>query len=267
MGRILNFKSFISEAQINLNNPSSDGEKFAGILKQNQDAKEQPKGSNKGPEVSQFLASTGLGPGYPWCMAFVYYIFDELCKNLGTTNPLPKTAGVMNHWTKAPSENKIDIKDARNNIGLVRPGQIFIMSRPGKGLGHTGIVIGVDQNAKTFTAIEGNTNDQKSGEGDRVGKNVRKIDSPTLIGFIDYFNKNRTPEFESNLSKILTGEVSNLPPLSGSSELPDNSVVGQGFGDVTQQDPSSQLLTKIIGTLTGNKKSEQDLDKTLDELR
>jgi hypothetical protein len=267
MKRILNFKSFINEAQIEIKDPSTDGEKFANILIQNKDAKEQPKGSNKGPEVSKFLASTGLGPGFPWCMAFVYYIFDELCKKLGSSNPLPKTAGVMNHWAKAPSENKIDIQDAKNKISLVRPGQIFIMGRPGKGLGHTGIVVSVDEKARTFTTLEGNTNDQQSGEGDRVGKNVRKIDSPVLKGFIDYFNKNRTPEFEEDLSKALTGEISKLSPLSGDDELPDNSTVGKGFGQVTQDDPSQKLMGKILGSLTGDKQSEKDLEKTLDDLR
>jgi hypothetical protein len=215
MKKILNFNSFINEALVGLKDPAIDSVKLANILKKQEDAKEQPKGSNKGPEVSQYLASTGLGPGHPWCMAFVYYIFNQLCKDLGTPNPLPKTAGVKYHWSKAPAENKISINDVRNNISLLRPGQIFIMSRgKGKGLGHTGIIVSVDQQAKTFTSMEGNTNDQKSGEGHRVGKNTRNISDKALIGFVDYFKQNRTKEFEDNISKNLTGKISNLiPPI------------------------------------------------------
>ena len=34
---------------------------------------EEPRGSNDGPEVSQYLKAVGLAPGYSWCMAFVYW--------------------------------------------------------------------------------------------------------------------------------------------------------------------------------------------------
>jgi hypothetical protein len=137
MKRIKNFTSFIKEANIPLGDPSTAGEKFAGVLQANKNVKEQPRSSNSGPEVTQYLQSVGLHAGLPWCAAFVYYIFDQACKNLGVTNPLPKTGGVLDHWGKAPSENKIDISAVKSDISLVRPGSIFIMSRPGKGLGHT----------------------------------------------------------------------------------------------------------------------------------
>jgi hypothetical protein len=86
------------------------------------------------------------------------------------------------------------------------------MSRGKKGLGHTGIIVSVDPQTKTFTSMEGNTNDQKSGEGHRVGKNTRNINDKALIGFVDYFKNNRTKEFEDNISKNLTGKISNLAP-------------------------------------------------------
>jgi hypothetical protein len=195
------------------------------VIKANIDVKESPKGSNAGTDVDKYLKSVGLGSGLPWCAAFVYYIFDQLAKKVGETNPLPKTGGVMQHWEAAPADNKIPIDKAKANSKLIRPGQIFIMSRPGKGLGHTGIVISVDPSKGTFTAIEGNTNDQKSGEGDRVGINVRRINSKELIGFIDYFKDKRTPEFEAKLSKSVDGRSLSLPPLD---YTPTDSVVGAG---------------------------------------
>ena len=224
MKRIKNFTAFISETaqQIILDDPAKGGETLAAVLTANKDAKEQPKGSNKGPEVNKYLQSVGLQPGLPWCMSFVYYVFDELCKKLGKTNTVVKTGGCMNHWQQAPADAKITIDQVKTDPNLIRPGQIFIMVRKGgKGLGHTGIVVSVDPKTRTFTSMEGNTNDQLSGEGNRVGSNKRKIDGTDLVGFIDYFKNTRTPEFEDTISKTLTGEASKLSPLSGEDSFPD----------------------------------------------
>lgn len=270
MGRIKDFRTFTNEASIPLNDPSEAGEKFASVLQANKEVKEKPKSSNSGPEVTTYLKSVGLHAGLPWCAAFVYYIFDELCKALNTTNPLPKTGGVLNHWGKAPSENKIEIGSAKSNLSLIRPGSIFIMSRPGKGLGHTGIVVSVDTDKRTITTMEGNTNDQQSGEGDRVGVNVRKIDSPVFKGFIDYFKGSRTPEFEDKLSKAITGQAAKLPPLSSSDESPDDDVVGKGFGETgTENDMAGKLMAQTISGLVdaGVKKNPEQVEKTLDDLR
>lgn len=256
--RIKNFCDFVNEAQFSLKNPGADGDKFAKILSLNRNVKEEPKGSNRGQMVSTYLASTGLGGGYPWCMAFVYYIFNELSKQLGQTNPLPKTAGVMNHWSTAPKDVKITIEQAKADPNLVRPGQIFIMSRPGKGLGHTGIVIGVDPQKRTFTTIEGNTNDQQSGEGDRVGVNVRKLDSNTLMGFLDYFRGTRTKEFENDLikgAKAVSGSLGPIPstPLPGSTEMPSSTVVGSEFDAAAKGKTLTQSIFGGISKIMGNK--------------
>lgn len=259
MRRIQSFSQFVSEAQFPVNDPSTTGEKFAGVLAANKDVKEVPKGSNKGPEVSKYLQSVGLGPGLPWCAAFVYYIFDQLAKQLGTTNPLPKTGGVMNHWGKAGQDTKITIDQARSNPNLVRPGQVFIMTRPGKGLGHTGIIVSVDPQKKTMTTIEGNTNDQLSGEGDRVGTNVRKLDQGTLVGFLDYFKTSRTPEFEAALSKAITGQATSLPPLDAN-DVPADDVVGP-----VKTDAGGQLMAQALGNVA-SATAKSEVPKTPEEV-
>lgn len=227
MNRILNFNEFLSEAEMSISDPVKAGEEFAKVLSKHKDVKEAPKGSNKGPEVSQYLQNTGLPGGHPWCMAFVYSMFEELSKVLGTSNPLVKTAGVKYHWDKADSALKIDISAAKKDVNLIRPGQIFIMTRPGAGLGHTGIVVSVDPSTKTLTTIEGNTNDQNSGEGDRVGINKRPLEGTPFLGFIDYFKTKRSPEFESNIVKALNpSELQKLTtlPKAKSSEFPEQGV-------------------------------------------
>ena len=227
MKRIYSFREFITESEMSISDPEEAGNKFAKILGDNKDIKESPKGSNKGPKVEAYLKSTGLPGGNPWCMAFVYYVFQELSKALGTTNPLVKTAGVKYHWNKADKNLKIDIAKAKADPSLVKPGQIFIMSRPGAGMGHTGIVLSVDPSAKTITTIEGNTNDQKSGEGDRVGINKRPLEGTPFLGFIDYFKSKRTPEFEKSIVKALDpsmiGKIAPLP-ASKSSTFPEAGV-------------------------------------------
>ena len=235
----------------------------------NRNVKEEPKGSNRGRMVSAYLSSTGLGGGYPWCMAFVYYVFNELSKQLGQTNPLPKTAGCMSHWDKAPADVKITIAQAKQDPNLVRPGQIFIMSRPGKGLGHTGIVLGVDPQKRTFTTIEGNTNDQQSGEGDRVGVNVRKLDSATLKGFLDYFRTTRTKEFENDLikgAKASSGSLGPIPiiPVSASTEIPSSAVVGQKFDSPTS---TGKTITQSIFSGLSRILRNKDLDLSTDEIK
>jgi hypothetical protein len=143
---------------------------------------EQPLGSNSGPEVEKYLASVGLPKGNPWCMAFVYYCFNEASKSLLIKNPLVKTGGCLHHWNSTTIK-KIMASQAKNNPSLIVPGSIFIMDH-GSGLGHTGIVTNV---AGGFvTTIEGNTNYTNSREGIGVFLVTnRKINSINK-GFIVY---------------------------------------------------------------------------------
>lgn len=231
MQKIKSFGDFLNEKQFDLSDPSTAGDVLAGVLATNRQVKEQPRGANSGTEVNRYLKSVGLGSGLPWCAAFVYYIFSELSRRLSQPNPLPKTGGVMNHWASAPADVKIDIAKARTNPNLIKPGQIFIMTRPGRGLGHTGIVISVDPSKGTFTSIEGNTNDQQSGEGDRVGVNTRRVNSKNLVGFLDYFKNERTPEFEADIKKSVDARTLGLPPLDG---VPSDDVVGDNVGSIPQ---------------------------------
>jgi peptidoglycan hydrolase-like protein with peptidoglycan-binding domain len=243
MSYILKYNKWreLTEAVLSIDAPAAAGTRFAEILKSNYQVKEQPKGSNKGPEVSAYLQTAGVSPGNPWCMAFVYSMFNNLSSALGTPNPLPKTAGVMYHWNKADTSLKITVDEARKNPGLVKPGQIFIMSRPGQGKGHTGIVVSVDIANKSFKAIEGNTNDQLSGEGDRVGINKRNLSASSLIGFIDYFKGKRDEKFENIISQTLTNQKTDF-----SADEKDDAATSTAISN--QSDYSSQNLLKIGAT-------------------
>lgn len=138
-------------------------------------------GANCGPEVEMFLKTVGLGKGYSWCMAFVYWSFEKAAEKLNQENPLVKTGGVLKAWNDAKC-TKILSKDSKNNPTLVKPGQIFIMDY-GRGFGHTGIVKEV--NGGFITTIEGNTNNTQSREGIGVFNHIRKIKDVNK-GFLQY---------------------------------------------------------------------------------
>lgn len=130
---------------------------------------EVPKNSNAGADVEKYLKSVGLGKGYSWCMAFVYWCAVEASKQLNTINTLQKTGGVLAMWNARPLLR----------VKVPQPGDIMILDYGG-GLGHTGIVEKV-AGTKIHT-IEGNTNDEGSREGYEVCRRVRELSK--IKGFI-----------------------------------------------------------------------------------
>lgn len=58
--------------------------------------KEEPPGSNSGPRVNQYLRSAGLGPGFPWCMAFVNWCYRQA--GLDLEHPNEASVGFFQDW-------------------------------------------------------------------------------------------------------------------------------------------------------------------------
>lgn len=133
---------------------------------------EKPHGSNWGEPVKSYLNSVGINFPASWCMAFVFWCFQEASKVLKVKNTAIKTGGVLPAWNKAlPSQKS-------NNPQV---GAVFIMDF-GKGLGHTGIVKSFDD--KFIYTIEGNTNDTGSREGIEVCNKKRLRTS--IKGYLIY---------------------------------------------------------------------------------
>ena len=150
--------------------------------------REDPPGSNRGPEVDGYLRSVGLDPtkaSYPWCAAFVYACFEKAAKATSRKNPVARTAGALDLWEKAPAAARITAGKAHLDESQVKPGQVFVIDvgTPG-GDGHTGIVERVE--AGKLTTIEGNSNEGGSREGigvfRRRGRRIRDVN----VGFLDY---------------------------------------------------------------------------------
>jgi len=132
---------------------------------------------NDGKEVEAYLKSVNLPKGYPWCQSFMYWAFQKAASELKVTNPMPKTAGVLDCYYKA--------KNYRVS-GLPQQGDQFIMDF-GKGTGHTGFVVEVKGNS--IVTCEGNTSADPTYAGeDREGNGVfmRLRGISSIKGFIRF---------------------------------------------------------------------------------
>jgi hypothetical protein len=143
---------------------------------------EVPRLSNAGPFVEACLRLVGLGKGYAWCQAFVYRCYFEAANMKGEPVPCVKTAGVIDCYNRTVLARKILKKNATPKNIL--PGYQFIMDYGG-GKGHTGIVCEVFADG-SYTAIEGNTDENGSREGNAVCLRRRKLNDTLLRAFIIY---------------------------------------------------------------------------------
>ncbi|MBK8848498.1 MAG: peptidoglycan-binding protein [Bacteroidetes bacterium] len=157
------------------------GEEIVRIAKKEVGKMEKPAGSNSGPDIKKYFDSVDIAQGYAWCVCFTYWCINQACANIGVTNKMPRTAGVLAHWNTTKAK-KILAADAKNNPSLVKPGQFFMM-KMGRVTGHTGIVTAVS--GGFIECIEGNTNDGGSREGVGVFARKRKI-ADINLGFIEY---------------------------------------------------------------------------------
>jgi hypothetical protein len=161
--------------------------------------RETPGQPNRGPQVDQYLRTTGIANpganppgGYPWCQAFLYWCAVQACSALGRADvPVPKTAGVLNHWQLAasvPGVRRITKAQALADPTLVTPGMFFTLDF-GSGQGHTGLVERLYPDGRLVT-IEGNSNATGSRDGIGVYRlERRKLTSNSadkLKGFVDF---------------------------------------------------------------------------------
>jgi hypothetical protein len=128
--------------------------------------REEPRGSNRGPKIREYLESVGLGQGYAWCAAGMYWC----CLKAGiSAHDLPqkrKAAGVINWkaWAWATGRNRSEAARGRFGYWLNQDGtgHIFICASKS--------ILGV------IRTIEFNTDGEAgSREGDGVYKRTRTI--------------------------------------------------------------------------------------------
>ena len=121
-------------------------------------------GNNDGVRVQEYLKSTGLGKGYPWCAAFIYWNFVALGYELDIKWPAYAPSYFPKHrviYTRGKGY-KCPPK-AGDIIG------IYFQSK--KRIAHVGFYL--DQTDNYIITVEGNTNKKGSREGDGVLKKYR----------------------------------------------------------------------------------------------
>lgn len=141
---------------------------------------EEPRGSNWGPHVKKYLSSVGIVQPAPWCMAFVYWCFQEAAKLLSVRNPLLRTGRVALQW---------EFRKATYSVSHPQPGDLFIMLNK-DGTGHIGFVLAVDHagNVAGFIiqTVEGNSNDEGEREGFEVCTKPGGRNPSTIKGFLRF---------------------------------------------------------------------------------
>ena len=124
---------------------------------------ESPANSNNVKYNTWYYGKAVSGSAYPWCMAFVQWVFNQAGMKLPY---LTASCNALLNWYKA-----------NRSAGVVKaplPGDIIIYN-----FGHTGIVESVSSGM--VTAIEGNTSPSAAGSQSNGGMVCRRTRSMALV--------------------------------------------------------------------------------------
>jgi hypothetical protein len=128
---------------------------------------EHPHGSNRGPEIDEYLRYTGTPLGNPWCAAAVSW-----CLHKAGWEKF-KSAGVLQWWNGRDASGD---RYTRNHTGfyevkIPKRGDLFLNIKPGHT--HEGFVLDVE--GDEFKSLAGNTNSDGSREGYTWARKVLKL--------------------------------------------------------------------------------------------
>lgn len=146
--------------------PKNFAELLANLALAELDTREE--GRNAGPRIREYQAATWLEPGpWPWCAAFVCWLYQEASKARPAPFSRPRTAAAWDFERWANDVGAAVLKPPGARPALRGDIVVFTFS-------HIGIV---RQHQATATddllTIEGNTNPSGDREGDGVYKKTR----------------------------------------------------------------------------------------------
>jgi hypothetical protein len=149
--------------------------------------KEQPDGSNRGPDVDRYLPDfqRTKPEGPAWCCFFYSWVAHEalgswpLGKREGSCMAARELADGANLWI--PKHQAAERKRPF-------PGDAFVMDK-GSGRGHIGYVLRVSEDGEQINTLEGNC-------GNRVKLGLREVADPQLAGYIDNVPSEHGTDFE-----------------------------------------------------------------------
>lgn len=138
-------------------------ERLLDIARLELGVQENPPNSNNVKYNTWFYGRPVSGSAYPWCMAFVQWVFDQAGMRLPYITA--SCSGLLN-WYRANRPERV--------FSSPQAGDIVIYN-----FGHTGIVESVGSG--TITAIEGNTSPSTAGSQSNDGMVCRKTRSTSLV--------------------------------------------------------------------------------------
>jgi hypothetical protein len=125
--------------------------------------KVKEEGVNRGAWVTKFLGYCGLGPGFPWCAAFVTFCLKEA----GYKGGYPICLAAVRNWAAwAKKKGKLTKNPRRGDLGF------WLNS---DGTGHIFFIVDADRGY--VETLEGNTDADGSREGDGAYRKKRLISS------------------------------------------------------------------------------------------
>ena len=142
-------------------------------------------GSNRGVRVERFLRSVGLGPGQPWCAAFVSYVLSAA----GVHAPLDGQGRVIRSGLAARfiTARSIRASEALRGVKTVPDGSVVIWRRGNGPFGHAGFA--VRWRGARGETVEGNTSSGTSGSqsnGDGVWRRTRTIQPGSYFRIVSF---------------------------------------------------------------------------------
>lgn len=127
-------------------------------------------GNNRGERIGQYLATTGLAQGHPWCAAFIKFIYNE--------NKIP-TPGA-NAWSPSWFPTHRTYWKRGDSPEVVQKADIFgLYYNNLKRIGHVGVIEKV--NDGWIYTIEGNTGSDQGRDGDIVRRHRRSLKTISKI--------------------------------------------------------------------------------------
>ena len=132
---------------------------------------EEVNGTNCGPRVDEYKSATFLNPkkGWPWCAAFICWLFREAMEDEKYTFKRPRTASAWDfeNWCRQQDQSVILKKPHANDI---QAGDVIVFT-----FSHIGLAISAPDKNGFVTTVEGNTDSTGSREGGGVFKKKRHV--------------------------------------------------------------------------------------------
>lgn len=139
-------------------------------------------GPNRGARVMEYLKNTDppINTAAPWCAAFVQFCADTAAAALAIPNPLNEVkleAYVQSYYQWAKNRGSIASEL------IAQPGDLVLYNFGAERWDHIGILLDAPSDG-AFRAIEGNTNEEGSREGDGVLIRIRSTRKKYPVTFV-----------------------------------------------------------------------------------